>query len=394
MLCTPYSAVRRLTIFLLVRHLYVHVPFCRRRCVYCDFAIAVRRTVPADEYVHAVLAELDRRLETESGMSGELETIYLGGGTPSLLPPRAIADLLEGLRYRLPGVGASIREVTLEANPDDVSPQAARSWVAAGVNRVSLGAQSFDHDVLRWMHRTHDAPAIERSVEALRRAGIESLSLDLIFALPEDAMGDFASDLSLALELDPDHVSAYGLTLEARTPLGRWVGRGRLLPPTEDRYEREFLLAHGMLTAEGFEHYEVSNYAKPGHRAIHNACYWSGEPYMGLGPAAHSYSGMERRWNLRHWAAYHRAVSCGQDPIDGSEVLDASRQRLEQLYLGLRTAEGIPACLLGQTDATVVGAGELQGWIQREADRVRLTPRGWLRVDELTGALTTSTGGG
>ncbi len=387
----PYSPVPYLTIFHSMRHVYVHVPFCRRRCIYCDFAIAVRRQIPSDEYVQLV----DHRLETDPGISDGLRTLYLGGGTPSLLPPRAVTGLVTGVLARIPGADGSARELTLEANPDDVTLEAAREWAAAGLDRVSLGAQSFDDHVLRWMHRTHDAAAIEQSVGALRRAGIESLSLDLIFGLPEEVGGDFANDLSRALALEPDHVSTYGLTLEQRTPLGRWVARGSVPAPAEERYEREFLLAHEMLVTAGFEHYEVSSYARPGHRAVHNANYWTGQPYTGLGPAAHSLSGSERRWNVTAWAAYRRAVTGGRDPTAGRESLDLPRRRLERVYLGLRTAEGIPAHLLEENEVhDILEAGELQDWISTGADRVRLTPRGWLRLDELAGALTTSAGGG
>jgi oxygen-independent coproporphyrinogen-3 oxidase len=375
-----------------VRHIYVHVPFCRRRCVYCDFAIAVRREVPTERYLQAVRREVEVRADMDGWDESPVETLYLGGGTPSLLPPEDVARLVE-LLLEPAGRGPAV-EVTLEANPDDASAEAARRWAAAGINRVSLGAQSFDDRVLRWMHRTHDARASVRAVERLRAAGIASISLDLIFGLTEGWGGALGEDLRCALGLEPDHLSLYGLTVEDRTPLGKRVARRSARPAAPERYEREFLLAHDTLGAAGFEHYEVSNYARPGRRSRHNASYWSGSPYAGLGPGAHSFRGDERRWNRREWAAYELAVRSGLDPVEGRETLDPQRRRLERLYLGLRTAEGVPRSFLAHEAEPLLRAGELQGWIALRGGRVRLTPEGWLRLDGLAAGLTTSGEGG
>ncbi|UCF41698.1 MAG: coproporphyrinogen III oxidase family protein, partial [Gemmatimonadota bacterium] len=240
-----------------MRHRYVHVPFCRRRCVYCDFSIAVRHPVPSESFVAAVRAERDARSALEQWEADPLETLYLGGGTPSLLAAEAVAELVEQLATeRAPGA-----EITLEANPDDVTTETAAAWVGAGVNRVSLGAQSFEPRVLEWMHRTHEAAASERAVGLLRGAGVASVSLDLIFALPESLGRDFGRELARALELEPDHLSVYGLTAEPRTAWGRWVAGGTSRPAPEDLYAEEFLRTHDVLTAAGYEHYEISNYA-------------------------------------------------------------------------------------------------------------------------------------
>ena len=182
-------------------------------------------------------------------------------------------------------------EVTLEANPDDVTAGAARAWRDAGVNRLSLGAQSFDDDVLRWMHRTHDSTQISRAVDAARLAGIDDVSVDLIFSLPESVPRSWHSDLERALALEPTHVSLYGLTVEPHTPLGRWRQRGEVQESPDERYEAEFLMAHDVLTAAGFDHYEVSNFGRPGRRARHNSSYWERTPYAGLGPSSHEFDG-------------------------------------------------------------------------------------------------------
>src|SRR5437773_10397219 len=236
-------------------HLYLHVPFCVRRCSYCDFSIAVRKRIPAGEYVDAVLKELElvRAADPVATPRGALETLYLGGGTPSLLPPDALATLVTAL---LDAFGATPSrdavEVTAEANPEDVTPELASVWRRAGVNRVSLGAQSFDDRVLRWMHRSHDAARIGAAVHTLRGAGIDNVSLDLIFALPVELGRDWARDLDQALALEPSHLSLYGLTVEQRTPLARWISRGAATAPDDERYAAEYLQAHVRLAACGF----------------------------------------------------------------------------------------------------------------------------------------------
>ena len=376
-----------------MRHVYVHVPFCARRCVYCDFAIAVRKRVPGERYVAALLREHELR-RSHSGWDDEpLVTLYLGGGTPSLLPPEQLTRLLEHLLVtECADPSDPDFEVTLEANPDDVSMPAVTAWVAAGVTRVSLGVQSFDPKILAWMHRTHAVDQSERAVGILRERGVAAISLDLIFALPSELGADFRRDLDAAMQLAPDHLSMYGLTVEPRTPLARWVSSGTLKPPPDEQYADQFLMAHHVLTAQGFEHYEVSNYARPGCHSRHNSCYWTGRAYGGLGPSAHSYADPERRWNVRHWAAYDRVMAEGGDPTAGREVIDDASRRLERLYLGLRTA-GVPAGDVAFAGAWIEAA-KSRGWLKVADNTVRLTPAGWLRLDELATGLTTSAEGG
>jgi putative oxygen-independent coproporphyrinogen III oxidase len=365
-------------------HLYFHVPFCARRCSYCDFAIAVRRDVPTDAYVQAVLREWEWWQDHEIWIGSEaVDTVYFGGGTPSRLEPRGISAILERIAAHR-SVSPSA-EVTLEANPEDVTTERAAAWDAAGVNRISLGAQSFDSSVLTWMHRTHTAARTEAAVETLRSAGIYDLSLDLIFGLPISLGRSWRADLDRALALRPDHLSLYGLTVEDHTPLARWTARGEVVPVDDGRYATEFLEADAVLGAAGFHHYEVSNYARPGRRARHNSAYWRRAPFIGLGPSAHSGWGRHRRWNLREWAAYERTVASGESPVAGSEHLDDEAVELEELYLGLRTREGIAAERLPpETAASWLSSG----WASVSEGRLRLSAEGWLRLDALAATAT------
>src|SRR5437660_3013275 len=380
-------------------HLYLHVPFCVRRCSYCDFAIAVRKRIPAREYVDAVLRELEMVRAADPGAvpRGALETVYLGGGTPSLLPPDALATLVTSL---LDAFGATSSrdavEVTAEANPEDLTPELARVWRRVGIKRVSLGAQSFDDRVLTWMHRSHDATRIATAVRTLRDAGIDNISLDLIFALPAELERDWERDLELALSLGPDHLSLYGLTVEERTPLARWISRGAIAPPEDDRSAAEDLLAHVRLAGYRCHFYEVSNACRDQRRSRHNSAYWSGRPYLGLGPAAHSYDGRARRWNVAAWPAYARAVAAGRSPIESAEVLTPEQRELERVYLALRTDAGVslstlhrplprpPGSPLGPSTARWLE----RGWAELRGERLVCTPQGWLRLDSLARDLT------
>ncbi|HET9385066.1 MAG TPA: coproporphyrinogen-III oxidase family protein, partial [Gemmatimonadales bacterium] len=303
-----------------------------------------------------------------------------GGGTPSLLPAEAISALLLELTS-LRHTPHAAREITIEANPEDVTVAAARAWRAAGINRISLGAQSFDDTVLKWMHRSHDAARIGAAVHALRGAGITNISLDLIFGLPAELNRDWDRDLDMLCSLRPVHCSLYGLTVEPRTPLDRWISRGATRVPDDERYAEEYLTAHRRLTAENYEFYEVSNAALPGLRSRHNSAYWSGKAYVGLGPAAHSFDGRTRRWNLRAWEAYRRAIQEGRSAVESEETLTDEQRELEAIYLGLRTVDGVAVAALRRPSPPPHFAA--QGWVFEQGGRLKCTPEGWLRLDSL-----------
>jgi len=364
------------------RHVYVHVPFCARRCSYCDFAIAVRRTVPVSEYVSALAAELAMRYAGDDPWLAS--TLYLGGGTPSRLGADGVERLMDALRARI--TLAPDAEVTIEANPDDVTPAAVTAWREAGVTRLSLGAQSFDPGALEWMHRTHTAAQTATAVGVARDGGIDSLSLDLIFALPTSVPRSWPADLAAALALGPDHLSLYGLTVERATPLGRWVARGAVTAASDDRYADEYLAAHDALTAAGFEHYEVSSFAKPGARSRHNSGYWSGAAYAGLGPGAHEFDGDVRRWNIGAYTAWAQRALLGEDPVADREVLTDENRVSERLYLELRTAAGTVLDTAVQPSLRALVRPWVEaGWarLDEQGARLSLTVEGWLRLDEL-----------
>lgn len=363
-------------------HLYLHVPFCARRCSYCDFAIAVRSRTPDAEFVAAIEQEWQRRRgHPVVAAARRLDTVYFGGGTPSRLAPESVAALIEMVARDLPL--AADAEVTLETNPDDVTAERAAAWRAAGVNRVSLGVQSHEPAVLEWMHRTHRAEQVPEAFRVLRGAGFDNISADLIFALPLEVPRDWDRDLELTLALEPEHLSLYGLTVEPHTPLARWTERGAAHEAGDDRYAAEYLAAHRALRRAGFEHYEVSNAARPGRRARHNSAYWEGRDYVGLGPSAHSHLGGERSWNTREWAAWQQRVAAGADPQAGGERLAPEQRELERRYLALRTDRGLP---VAEVSAPILGAWLSSGWAEVGAGRVRLTAEGWLRLDALVTA--------
>lgn len=361
-------------------HLYIHVPFCARRCVYCDFSIAVRTTVPVVGYLDALRGEWTTR---HSASTFRLRTLYVGGGTPSKLGGDGVARLLA-----LVGERASLdrdAEVTLEANPEDITADAVRAWRGAGVNRLSIGVQSFEDRALAWMHRTHDAAAARTAVAVARDGGIANVSIDLIFALPANIGREWRRDLDVALELRLPHLSVYGLTVEPRTPLGRWVARRETMEAPEDSFEDEFLATHARLTASGLEHYEVSNYGMPGLHSRHNWAYWRRRPYAGLGPSAHEFDGTVRRWNAEAFVAWESLASTGGDTVSGREQLDQDQVAAEEIYLWLRTSEGLAA----SADVVARTASWVEsGWATLRDGVLRMTPSGWQRLDTLASDLT------
>lgn len=379
-----------------VEHLYVHAPFCARRCPYCDFAVTVRRTGGHEEWSGAIRDEL--RIRERGGpdadpvtLASPLRTLFVGGGTPSLLGAGAMGAL--GRVLGPERVASAALEWTAEANPESFGPEVARGWRDAGVTRVSFGVQSFDPGVLRWMGRLHGPDGGRNAVGIARAHGLTDVSLDLIFGLPARLERDLRADLEAALVLDPTHLSLYGLSAESGTPLARWIREGRETPLDDEAYAEEYLWIAERLASEGYRHYEVSNFARPGFESVHNGAYWSGVPYLGLGNGSHSFLPPMRSWNLRDWDEYSSKVRAGEDPTRERETVEAESRILETVWLGLRTAggwtlpDGTGRDGSGQEEVGPEGAlarsWQVRGLATVDGGRVILTPEGWLLLDEL-----------
>lgn len=342
---------------------YVHIPFCRKRCDYCSFATWVDRGHIVEGYVAAVIADIERAVA--AGMPAA-DTVFFGGGTPTLIESAHIGAILAAIPR---GSGA---EVTIECNPDDVNPDKMSAYVEGGVNRVSIGVQSMVPTVLAALGREHDPENVVRAVDAARRAGIVSVNLDLIYGGHGESIMDWRASLGGALSLSPDHVSAYALTVEAGTLLADDPARH----PDDDDQADKYVLADEMLTSMGLANYEISNWAKPGHECRHNLVYWRQGNYRGFGCAAHSHADGRRWWNVRTPDRYIDLVKRGDAPVAADEVLDAPTRHRERLELALRTTEGVP---VGHLD--VDSLGDL---VETRGTRVVLTRKGRLLANEVS----------
>ena len=375
-----------------IRSVYVHAPFCTRRCFYCDFAVKVA-AADCSAWLEALGAEVSAlNREGLFVLDETLDTLYVGGGTPSLLGAAAMDGLSSVIgEGRL---GHQDLEWTAEANPESFTRDVATGWRRAGVNRISLGIQSFHAPSLKWMGRLHGADGARAAARVARAAGFINLSVDLIFGLPDHLEREWERDLDDALSLDPDHVSLYGLSSESATPLGRAVADGREKLPSEGRYGEEYLLAVDRLAEAGYEAYEVSNFARPGRASRHNSVYWSGEPYVGLGNGAHSYRHPLRRWNTRDWDAYRAGTEGPGLPVDDEEKLGVDEVRLERIWFGLRTRRGISLRDLPSSARDRTVRWEESALAVTNGSVLRLTPRGWLVMDRLTVELNAELGVG
>ena len=324
-----------------VAGIYIHVPFCQGRCIYCDFYSTTEGEEWKSRYVDALLAEL--RMRRDELPLARVHSIYIGGGTPSQLPARALAAILNEV-CRLYPVDSDA-EVTVEANPDDVTPE----WLAAlshtPVNRLSMGVQSFDDALLRLIRRRHTAQQAVCAVEQAARHGISNVSIDLIYGLPTQTMEQWQADVRQALALDVQHLSAYSLSYEEGTPLWRMLEQGRIEEADEELSLCMYEHLIDSTRAAGFTHYEISNFCRPGRHSQHNSAYWHGVPYLGFGPGAHSYDGMRtRRWNLSDLKGYVQAA--GSMPPHQSEVLTDDELYDETVMTRLRTSELLSRDLL------------------------------------------------
>lgn len=345
---------------------YVHVPFCRHRCDYCAFATFTDRDHLMTQYVEAVRAEV--RHACADGMP-VADTVFFGGGTPTRLAPELLMSILDEIPRT---TGA---EVTVECNPDDVSEEMFRIFVDRGVNRVSFGVQSMQKHVLASLGRTHDPDNVKRGVQAALRSGLDDFNLDVIYGAYGESVADWESTVRSVIELAPPHVSAYGLTVEAGTPLADRPSEH----PDDDRQAEMYEVADDLLSAAGLHNYEVSNWARPGHESRHNRVYWDQGDYRGFGSAAHSHERGRRWWNVRTPDRYVEAIESDRDPRSSEEVLDDETRRIEGLQLALRTRGGVPIDAFDRADLDL-----LDGLVEVAEGRAVLTRRGRLMANEVS----------
>ena len=370
--------------------IYVHIPFCKSRCRYCDF-FSTTQLERREDYAHAIIAEFNDRLHL---LTEPVRTIYFGGGTPSQMPVASLRMILECLvdgAKRLQFSGRSHGELqdasdhhhspdeigdielTLEANPGDITPEKARAWREIGFNRLSIGIQSFDDDLLHLIGRRHTAQEALQAVAAAQAAGFDNISIDLMYALPSQTMEQWQKDVQLALQLGIQHISTYGLIYEEGTALTKLLKDNRLQPVDEELEMRMYDYLVGQLTANGFLHYEVSNFALPGRHSRHNSSYWNDTPYLGLGAAAHSYDGLHRQWNIADLDGYIRQALAHQLSPEIEHLSDEDRHT-ERVMLGLRTSQGVAKADIDMHKARPYLE---QGLLEDKGERVAATTEGY-----------------
>jgi len=338
--------------------IYIHIPFCRKACTYCDFHFSTNLR-STGQLVEAIRKELHDRAEELAKTT--VGTIYFGGGTPSLLQSTAIAGILDDARKQF--TLQLKAEITLEANPDDITPENLAAWKAMGITRLSLGTQSFREDRLRFMGRAHTADHALKSIELIAKAGFESWTIDLIYGLPGMTIAEWDEQLTIALDLGMPHLSAYCLTVEAKTALAHQVKKGAVHMPEDDDQSAQFDHLIERMEKVGLVHYEISNFGLPGHFSRHNNSYWEGVPYLGIGPAAHSFNGTHRRCNVANNAAYVKAISNGEG-YWSSEKLTPAQRTNERLMTGLRTMKGVDLTTL-EIDALAINSSAVNNYVSK-----------------------------
>jgi oxygen-independent coproporphyrinogen III oxidase len=369
--------------------IYIHIPFCKQACHYCDFHFSTNLAF-RHEMVSAIITELSLR---RAYVEGEpVETIYFGGGTPSLLTDNEVGSIISTIAamYKV----SADAEVTLEANPDDLSHDKLAALKKAGINRLSIGIQSFNDHILQFLNRSHDANAARRSVEQSRAAGFKNISIDLIYAIPQQSNALWEQNLDEAISLNPDHISSYSLTIEPKTFFGNRLAHGKFTPYDDDASGTQLETLIDKLTNAGYEHYEISNFAKPGYYSKHNSSYWRQKNYLGVGPSAHSFNGVSRQANIRNNHQYLKSISEGVVPFE-MEILSRKDQINDYLLTTLRTSWGCDLTYLRDHlsyDLLSENRNYIEKLLQNHygevADNIlRLTQRGKFIADRICGDL-------
>jgi oxygen-independent coproporphyrinogen-3 oxidase len=315
--------------------LYIHIPFCKQACHYCDFHFSTQLSNKGN-LIKALIKEIEIQKYYLKGEA--IKTIYFGGGTPSILSEIEINSLLNSV-WKNFAIDADA-EVTLEANPDDLSMGSLLNYKAAGINRLSIGIQSFDDGVLRFLNRAHNCIKATESVELAREVGFSNISIDLIYSIPGQSLEDWLRNIRYALSLSPEHISAYSLTIEEKTVFGNWAKKGKLIAMAEDPSATQFEVLMETLADNGFEQYEISNFCKPGFVSKHNSSYWNQESYLGVGPSAHSFNGSLRQSNVRNNSFYIKSIESGIIPAE-VEILTRENKINETILISIRTSQGL-----------------------------------------------------
>ena len=361
--------------------LYIHFPWCRNRCGYCDFNTYVmdesQRGQSVVPYLNAMDAELSR--VGHSASNHVVTTIYFGGGTPSLMAAEDYDYLLDSIHHVFEVDPHA--EITTEANPETLTLAHLERIRATGVNRLSLGMQSAVPEVLKTLDRVHTPGRVLDVVEWAREAGFDNLSLDLIYGTPGESMHDWETSIDVALSLDPDHLSAYSLIVEDGTPMARWIAAGVLPDVDEDDLADKYIRADELFYAAGFSWYEVSNWSHPGFECQHNLAYWHGDSWRGIGAGAHSHDGRSRWWNSKYPPTYVSAITTGSSPVTSREILTEEQKRIEEIMLGLRLAEGVEYSLLTDSELTRAERFLISGHLLRRGSRLICTLKGRLIAD-------------
>jgi oxygen-independent coproporphyrinogen-3 oxidase len=316
--------------------IYIHIPFCKQACNYCNFHFSTS-LVQKEAFIDALVKEIN--YPSDFIPSNEpIETIYLGGGTPSILTTDDLARIFDALHKKF-----SLKEdaeITLEANPDDISNEKLADWKTIGINRLSVGIQSFLEEELKWMNRAHTAKESLEAIDKINHAGFNNYSIDLIFGSPLLSNEDWIKNMDIVIKRNIPHVSSYALTVEPKTALEKLINKNKRQPIDPEKQAEQFLLLMQTMERAGYEHYEISNFAKPGMRSKHNSSYWQGKKYHGFGPAAHSFNGQNRRWNIANNALYIQSIGKGIISFE-EEVLTKTQQLNEYIMTSLRTIEGL-----------------------------------------------------
>ncbi|MBN2062351.1 MAG: radical SAM family heme chaperone HemW [Deltaproteobacteria bacterium] len=359
--------------------LYIHVPFCGSKCPYCGFY-----SIASHSLITRWMKAIKREISYYRGSFGEFDSLYLGGGTPSFLEIKDIGDIMDHLSRSFRFTGGT--EITLEANPGDISKDKVRAFKSIGFNRINLGVQSFDDRELTFLGRRHSAEEAERSINCLRSEGFDNVGVDLIYGVEGQSIRDWSKSLDKTVSFKPEHISCYQLNIEMKTPFWKKRERGGLKDLSEEEEVEFFNFTSGFLERKGYIHYEISNFARnESFMSRHNCKYWSHEPYLGLGPSAHSFSERDRWWNFSSIRRYCDAIEKGEAPIEGREVLTDEQIALETLSLGFRTRKGFEKEAVRHLPGSDDILSKLQdsNLARVEKDRIIPTRKGFLVADSL-----------